>query len=623
MKTLITVLVLSLSLNFAWAQQKTVITKAEDLPKHSYELKNKDALAIIQSKDKTLELALLVKKDLLDDLEKYDIRENATLREYYGNLLTISLIEEDFQKALDYIYMRRELADKASDKLLLGIGTEAFIKTSEAQETKDANKISPEITQWLIEKVDSYDFEVIQEDLESAKGRYEIWSENLIIGIVQSQVQPALDNNAGPVPGDLVMSLIGYNSFFNYTLPYKDAFHEAYATVLDKNIEKVEKTDIWKEREVVINNEGKNAPVLIGIWDTGVDVPVLPQKHQWHNEKEKLDGQDTDGNGFVDDVYGIAYDLEDFKDPNYLNPLAHNLKDKKTYQDNLKGLMDLQANINSEESSRIKKHLAQLQPEEVKGFIENLNLYSGYAHGTHVAGIAAAGNDGARILSVRFTPDHKSIPDPITEEGVARSVKNFADIVNYLEENKVQIVNMSWGGTYEGFVANLEVNGIGKDDKERKALAKSYFTRSYDAFKKALESAPEILFVCAAGNSNDDVDFAGSYPSSINLPNLITVGAVDIEGKKAGFTTEGASVDVYANGYEVMSYVPGGDRIALSGTSMASPNVANLAGKILAVNPVLKPAQVIDIIVKTSTKSEEDEKVLLIHPKAAIELASK
>ena len=66
MKTLITVLVLSLSLNFAWAQQKTVITKAEDLPKHSYELKNKDALAIIQSKDKTLELALLVKKDLCD-----------------------------------------------------------------------------------------------------------------------------------------------------------------------------------------------------------------------------------------------------------------------------------------------------------------------------------------------------------------------------------------------------------------------------------------------------------------------------------------------------------------------------------------------------------------------------
>ena len=328
-------------------------------------------------------------------------------------------------------------------------------------------------------------------------------------------------------------------------------------------------------------------------------------------------------NGFVYDVYGIAYDLEDFRAPEYLNPLAHNLKDKKAYQDNLKGLMDLQANINSEESSKIKRYISQLKPEEVKGFIENLNLYSGYAHGTHVAGIASAGNDMAKIMAVRFTPDHKSIPDPLTEENVLRSAKNYADVVNYLKEKNVQVVNMSWGATYEGFVANLEVNGIGKDDTERKALAKSYFTRTYDAFKKALEGAPDILFVCAAGNSNDDVDFSGSYPSSINLPNLIAVGAVDIEGKKAGFTTEGESVDVYANGYEVMSYVPGGDRIALSGTSMASPNVANLAGKILAVNPGLKPAQVIDIIVKTSTRSEEDEKVLLINPKAAIDLASK
>jgi hypothetical protein len=41
------------------------------------------------------------------------------------------------------------------------------------------------------------------------------------------------------------------------------------------------------------------------------------------------------------------------------------------------------------------------------------------------------------------------------------------------------------------------------------------------------------------------------------------------------------------------------------------------------VNPNLTPEHVIDMIVKTSTQSPEDEKVLLIHPRHAVELAMK
>lgn len=614
---------LVLSSNFVTAQDKTVITKAEDLPKHSYELKNKDALAIVKSKENILELADMVKKDLLADLEKYDIKENATLRDYYSNLSTINMIEGDYKKALDYIQKARILADKESEKISLGLASEVLMNVVVQNNTMDSDKINPQITKSLEEKLNTVDFAVIQEYVESAKGSMEIVSENLIIGIVKSQIQPALDNNKGEVPGELVNGLIGIYYSLNYLIPYKEAFYEAYTKVLEENSQKVEKHNIWEERDVVVKENPKYSPVIICIWDGGVDIPVLPKKNQWTNEKEKFDGKDTDGNGFVDDVYGIAYNLEGLKDPNYLEPLANNLKDKKVYQQYLKGLMDLQANINSEEASNLKKFLAQLKPEDVKDFLETLSLYGNYAHGTHVAGIAEAGNDMARIMLARITYDYKSIPTPPNEEIVANTAKSFGEIVSYLKEKNIEVVNMSWGESYKSIVTVLELNGIGKDDQERKALAKTYFTKLYDSFKRALETAPEILFVCSAGNSNDDVDFASDYPASLNLPNLITVGAVDIEGKKTSFTTEGKSVDVYANGYEVESYVPGGDRIALSGTSMASPNVANLAGKILAVNPKLNPEQVIDIIIKTSTKSDEDENVLLIYPKKAIELALK
>ncbi len=73
------------------------------------------------------------------------------------------------------------------------------------------------------------------------------------------------------------------------------------------------------------------------------------------------------------------------------------------------------------------------------------------------------------------------------------------------------------------------------------------------------------------------------------LPNLLTVGAVDLAGDEASFTSYGPTVKVHANGYQVESYLPGGERVALSGTSMASPQVTNLAAKMLAVNPKLKP----------------------------------
>jgi hypothetical protein len=54
---------------------------------------------------------------------------------------------------------------------------------------------------------------------------------------------------------------------------------------------------------------------------------------------------------------------------------------------------------------------------------------------------------------------------------------------------------------------------------------------------------------------------------------------------------------------------------------MSSPQVANLAGKILAVNPKLKPADVIAIIQKTAEKTTDGRRTL-IHPAKALAAAA-
>ena len=86
-------------------------------------------------------------------------------------------------------------------------------------------------------------------------------------------------------------------------------------------------------------------------------------------------------------------------------------------------------------------------------------------------------------------------------------------------------------------------------------------------------------------------------PSSLERPNLLVVGAVDRFGNWATFTNSNPDrVQVFDHGVEVPSVIPNGDTVPLSGTSMASPNVANLAAKMISVNARLTPPQIIEMI---------------------------
>jgi subtilisin family serine protease len=102
----------------------------------------------------------------------------------------------------------------------------------------------------------------------------------------------------------------------------------------------------------------------------------------------------------------------------------------------------------------------------------------------------------------------------------------------------------------------------------------------------------------------------------------MVVGAVDQAGDETSFTSFG-KVDVYANGFEVESFVPGGDRMKLSGTSQASPQVTNLAAKILALKPDMTPTEVKELIIKGSDEKQVGERMVrLINPAKTIAMLS-
>ncbi len=604
--------------------QKIKIETAEDLPKHYYKLESSTALDYIKDDALAIRLANEIENNLKADLEKYDIQDKATLRGYEGMFRTIALVKKDYKTALKHLKRKREFSEKEEDKLLSGIEEEAYILAKLDKNISSEEAFKKALRKNLTQSLEAAPYEVIKESVESAVGMLGILNENIFLGVLEGQMQPVLDKSKGQVPQFASFGLLDMHLTFKIMLPYaKEIYHPVYQKLYNENHAEVVLVDIWKDRDVTFDNNEPLEPVVIGIWDGGVDMNVFPKNNQWINSKEKIDGKDNDGNGFIDDVHGIGFDEEGKPEIGVLLNAKKIHPDIEKYRLYSKGLGDMNAAIKSKEADEFKKFIASLKPDDVSPFIEKLGLYGNYAHGSHVGGIAAKGNPKAKIMAARITYTYKNIAPPPTLEKSQNRANMHTSTINYFKNNNVRVVNMSWGYSQNWYENRLAENGIGANEEERKKLAKQLFGMERDAIYEAMKDAPEILFITSAGNSNNDVDFAKNIPSGLELPNLMKIGAVDIEGKETGFTTMGKSVDVYGNGYEVESFVPGGATQKMSGTSMSSPQVANLAGKIWAMYPTFDVQDVKDLIIKGATVSPHNENVLLLNPKRSMEMAKK
>lgn len=603
----------------AWAEPpaKTPVKTAADLPVYTYRIEGK-ASEFVQSDKPFREFAAKVKADLESDLAKFDIQDKPTLQGYYGILQQIAMFEGRHDDALAYVERIRALELKEAKRLMTGQSLMAMVEAKKAGLEGDAFKEAYAAN--LERNISKLPWDVVREEVTAAKGRAEMISRELIVGQLKAGLDPVVEASKGELSSDMARGLVGMRVMMDVMLPLQPAAAGAYSKLLAKNARQM--SDHWTQTLVTLTGKEKASPVVVCVWDSGVDVAPFGGT-LFTNAKETVNGKDDDGNGFVDDVNGIAFDLESRPTVDILHSVKELRSGLPLVESHTKGMMDVQANIDSPEASALKKYMSGLKADQVKDFVEDLGLYGNYSHGTHVAGIAAEGNPFARVLACRITFDYKSIPQVTPSEEVSRqTAESYRKSVQYMKDAGVRVVNMSWGGSYKSIEAALEAKGVGKTPEERAELAKKLFAIEKDALEGAIKSAPDILFVAAAGNSNNNNAFEQFIPSGLNLPNLITVGAVDKSGKPTGFTTFGENVRLYANGFEVDSFVPGGKRMKFSGTSMAAPNVTNLAAKLFALHPAFKPADVIELLHKGGTPMEGHSELLVINGRRTVELAA-
>lgn len=250
---------------------------------------------------------------------------------------------------------------------------------------------------------------------------------------------------------------------------------------------------------------------VIAILDTGVDMthPDL-SPNLWTNagENQGEDGYDNDGNGFKNDLHGWDF-------------------------------------INN------------------TGKIRDFNM-----HGTHVAGIAAAANNGIGIVGAN--PKAYIMPVTVMQSDGTGDVATIVKGIDYAVANGATILNLSLG-TY----ANSR------------------------AMRQALERAyQKAVIVAAAGNDNKCINppfgapmFPAAYSfvlgvqatqKEINILRgdyLTSFSNYDDDGNTFSSVTtlqdpDGFNYELKAPGTSMLSTIPGGKYKALHGTSMAAPLVA-------------------------------------------------
>ena len=188
-------------------------------------------------------------------------------------------------------------------------------------------------------------------------------------------------------------------------------------------------------------------------------------------------------------------------------------------------------------------------------------------HGTHVAGIIAAGNNTGMgvagmaqilLMAVKVMNDSGEGTDVTVSSGLDWAVDHGADIVT-----------MSLG--VDGMSSVLQQSVV-------RAAGRG------------------VVMVAASGNNGDSFL---SYPAA--YPQVIAVGAIDASRNKASFSNWGNGLEIMAPGDRIYSTQGSSGYQYLSGTSTATPYVAGVAALMLSVNPGLTPARVREVLNATAT----------------------
>lgn len=264
------------------------------------------------------------------------------------------------------------------------------------------------------------------------------------------------------------------------------------------------------------------------------------------------------------------------------------------------GVLDEKVNYGSDEINTGDRAIVPVNKEDME---ENGKL----THGTMVTEVIAANDKNGGMTGVASILGKNLKVNTMSGNNLGTVVVNNAD----KDENDISQVEWPDGTIYTmqamknlqkqidkgATIINCSFSNHLKDYTDGQNLGFSIL------FKKFLDNAqkkyPNVIFVGTAGNDmNTELNDNKAWGKKSD--NLVTVGALDKEGKKTVYTNLATK-----NGSNEVTVVACGD-IKMEngkdarGTSFAAPQVTGLIAMLRSINPKLTPAEIKKILTETS-----------------------
>jgi thermitase len=187
-------------------------------------------------------------------------------------------------------------------------------------------------------------------------------------------------------------------------------------------------------------------------------------------------------------------------------------------------------------------------------------------HGTHVAGIIAAeANNGAGACGIAYNTHILPLRIFPANGDTGATFSSIIEAVDYAAvQDKVKVISMSIGTTYESSILQDAINGAWASGK---------------------------VLVAAAANSNTDEKY---FPAAHQ--NVVAVAALNKTGQKASFSNYGDWVDISSYGTGIYSTYFDDQYAYMSGTSMACPLVSGCFALLFSYKPDLTNADAVEYL---------------------------
>lgn len=194
------------------------------------------------------------------------------------------------------------------------------------------------------------------------------------------------------------------------------------------------------------------------------------------------------------------------------------------------------------------------------------SIYDDYLydyHGTYIANMLGKIVPNVEIVSSKFM------------KGTQGDAIDAIEAIEYAIQNGAEIVNCSW-----------------------------CFEREEEQLYTLISENPDVLFVCAAGNSNLNLDEVQVYPASYSLDNVISVMAIGNTGEKYECSGYGLNVDIASPGKDIEVVLPEGDVTYVSGTSIATVFVTSAAALLKSYDQELTPNEIKTILIESAHRTQ-------------------